>query len=223
MPTIRLRVPESQYPAVRRMLSLTERESDSLATAIQDTSPTLFPQSFASNVAAKLDLDDTEEVVLALVSMYRSLDLLGLSVPDLAGSVAESLAVLDREDLQPPGGNWEDFERRLITFLSAEDTLGTVAKASTLFQQNERTLHEAQIITDIRAVFKDDPAEDPSAAIIFHTFRFSYHEDGDLYDFLLSLSGQDLRNLRTTIDRAEAKANTLKRFLDRSSMTALSE
>ena len=68
--------------------------------------------------------------------------------------------------------------------------LGLTAKASELTSENERVLCPAncRILSDVRPVFVDDPAEDPAAVLIQHTLKLAYHsEDDTVREFYVTL------------------------------------
>jgi hypothetical protein len=53
----------------------------------------------------------------------------------------------------------------------------------------------------------------PYGAVVIHTLKLSYHEEGDHKDFLVALDDDDIKALRAVLDRAEAKARFLRKQL----------
>lgn len=213
MATMKLRIPEDEYPVLSRMMRLSEQEAKDFAEALDAVPPTLLPSRFASNVRAHSGIDQAFGMVIALINMSRSVDHLGITESEMVESVVDTVKAEEREDVQPPDGNWDVLKERLQTFLSFEHSVGFVAKASELSQENQRTFHEAQILTDVRPVFRKDPVQTPMGVIVTHQLRIGFHEDDRVVNFFVSLGAEDLQEIREVIDRAEVKAKTVTRTL----------
>jgi len=96
--------------------------------------------------------------------------------------------------------------------LSYESSLGTTSKALDVMTEHERILCGARVITDVRSVFAD-PAEKPTAAVIVHMLKISYHQNREHKDFYVALDSSDVRKLKEILQRAELKAKSLSAVL----------
>jgi len=117
---------------------------------------------------------------------------------------------------------WEKFRKFLFAALSLEKTLGNAAKAGHVLTQHERVFSSAQILTDIRSIFHQDVAEKPEAALIIHMLRLTQRDRyGHLTDQYFALDSNDIRKIKTTIDRAMKKEETLKKLMKDSNVSVL--
>jgi hypothetical protein len=103
------------------------------------------------------------------------------------------------------------FRERLNRLLDI-DALTVASKATVLRQENERNFCSIRIITDARPVYANGPSGSPSAVVITHTMKVSYHEGagGHLSDIYLSFGSDDIPEIRAALDRAAAKAKSLR-------------
>ena len=77
--------------------------------------------------------------------------------------------------------------------------------------EDERVFCQARILTDLRPVFGQVIEDGPKAMVVVHLLKLTFHKGSEKHqEFFVSLDGDDLKTLRGLIDRAEAKAKTLK-------------
>lgn len=94
------------------------------------------------------------------------------------------------------------------------DAAATAIKASILYFENQHRYCTARIITDLRPVFGSEVSEAPSAMVVSHILRITYHEnENDTKEMYFALQPGDLTELRELIERAEAKESSLKSML----------
>lgn len=79
----------------------------------------------------------------------------------------------------------------------------------------------ARILTDIRPLFAPDLKAAPTAALVVHTLRISYHQGSELKQFYVAMDSEDIQALKNTLDRAESKAENLHAVLDTAKITCL--
>lgn len=102
------------------------------------------------------------------------------------------------------------FAEKLVSLLSVKP-LNVSAKAIDLQTEDERVFCDARILTDLRPVFGSDSAATPEGLTIVHILKLGYDQGGERHrDFYVALNADDLQTLRKVIDRAEAKAKSLK-------------
>jgi hypothetical protein len=93
------------------------------------------------------------------------------------------------------------------------DSVTTTGRALDLLTEHEHVFHSARVLTDIRPVFGDDPAESPNGALVVESLKLEYFDEGATCSIYLALSHGDLRSLRDTIDRALGKSETIQGLL----------
>lgn len=98
-------------------------------------------------------------------------------------------------------------------------SLAALGKAVDISQQADRMLHIPRIITDTRPVFDEDAALGPIGAVIQHTLRVEFLEDGEYRSTSFTLTPGDLRRLKVMVERAEIKEASLAHLLDQTDLT----
>ena len=153
---------------------------------------------------------DLKLVAEAVAALYGVRSAREMSIAEFADNVCDALEAIPEENLRLPSSERAQFKKKLITLLSA-DLFTVVAKLGDLTIEHERTFCHARIVTDLRPVFGSEVEDGPKAMLVVHNLRLAYHEGSTkARDFYVSLDADDLRMLKQLIDRAEAKARSLK-------------
>lgn len=181
------------------------RNLDDVAVAGTDEIATTALAAFPSESV------DFKELATALTALYsvksRKED---LPIEEFVEDVCDSMEALDSAELKLPHADRDRFRENLTTLLKA-DIFAVVAKANDLKTDDERTFCHARILTDLRPVFGQQVADGPQAMVVVHLLKLGYHQGSDKHQqFYVSLDSDDLEELRKHIDRAEAKAKSLR-------------
>ncbi len=133
-----------------------------------------------------------------------------VSVEEFSDYVSDAMESLDQEELRLPRAEREQFKEKLITLLSA-DVFGIASKVVDLRTDDERLFCHARVLTDLRPIFGPRVEDGATAMVVVHLLKIGYHAASqDHKEFFVSLDSDDLQTLRKLIDRAEAKARSLK-------------
>lgn len=211
-----LRVPRRYERGIAKIRDLSDESAQELLSALRKTPPTYNQDSLSSAVAKMVDTiaaSDAEEIVPALLSLYSHRDYSQLSVSEVAQGIAQDMEEREAGLLALPAEDRAEFEERLVQLLSIEP-LGVTVRAGMLSLENEHTLRETRVLTDIRPVF--DPGDSEPAltsAVIVHTLKLSYRDDNSPKDFFVALDTEDVRVLIEQLERAKSKAESLKSVL----------
>lgn len=103
----------------------------------------------------------------------------------------------------------------LLRELLASRALTTAAKGSDLVTEHEHVVSGIRILTDIRPVFGDDPAGEPEGVTISSTLKLSHYTDGREQSIYLVFDELDLRELKSQVDRALDKVESVRRLMAR--------
>lgn len=104
--------------------------------------------------------------------------------------------------------------RERAAAILATAVLTTTAVATDLQTQNARNYQSARIVTDLRPVFQDDVDAQPVGGVIVETLQLqTWTRAGDLELIFVAMDETDLRQLRSIVDRALSKTETLKAFM----------
>lgn len=222
----RLRVPQQGYKGFAALLSITDRQFDELLGAIRSASVPVSERAFVEQIISSIGLVEAETVTnvveLALTLHIVRTDAGYSNIDEFIEALRRGLESAAPSEL-PQKINWADFHSRLTQILSLDDTVGIVSKATYLSGEHEHILHNAELFTDLRPVFKSDPQQEPIGAIVTHNLKLTYHDGPDMKILFLALNSDNLQTLRTLLDRAESKANSLRSYLGAHSLPILGE
>jgi len=167
----------------------------------------------AVTTVPKMSKSDIRKITETLISLYGVKSAREISLEEFVEEISDAL-----ESLDPSGEKWPPAERKrleqnLTTLLSA-DMFALVAKVVDLRTDDERVFCHARILTDLRPVFGSKVEDGPQAMVVVHLLKLGFHTAGEQHpEFFVSLDSDDLKTLKSLIDRAEAKARSLRSHL----------
>ncbi len=210
----RMRIPEEYRDGLAKLLELPDESFRELLVAIQEERPTLHYADFSARVARKISgikPNEVQDVIETLVSLYGVRTRWGLEIPELAQIVTQATE-WDWES-EFSGEERDSFEGRLVLLLGI-DSLDATSKALDVLLEHEHTLHDVRIMTDVRPVFGQNADEPPIGTMVVHMLKISYHDESEeVKEFYVALDAGDTRALSAELERADQKAESLKRML----------
>lgn len=211
-----LRIPGEYEGGLAKIRELSDESARELLAALQRVPDTYSQSSLSAAVAEKVDTiaaSDVEEIVPALLSLYAHRDYYQSAISDVAEGIAKAMEESESEQLRLLPEDRDSFARRLAELLSVEP-LDRAVRAGMLLLENEHSLRDTRIVTDIRPVFDpENPDARPRGAVILHTLKVSYRADNTVKEFFVALDTDDVRQLLEQLERADAKAGSLKSIL----------
>ncbi len=210
-----LRIPKPHQAGLAKIIALDDESMSELYAALESTGPALLPHELAEKLEAKVSRipqDDLQKILRSLIGIHQVRGAASASASEFAEEICRAVEESKLETLKLPPERREIFKQRVIKLLGCESSLGTTSKALDVMTEHERILCGARVITDVRPVFAD-PAEKPTAAVIVHLLKISYHQDHEHKDFYVALDSSDVRKLKEILQRAELKAKSLSTVL----------
>lgn len=211
----RMRIPEEYRSGLAKIIGFTDDLFRGLLRAIEEERPTLYYTEFSARVARRasgINPSDVRDIIETLVSLHGVRASWNLEIPELTEVVRE--AIERDEELGLSGEERAGFGERLALLLEV-DSLDATSKALDVLLEHEHTFHDVRIITDIRPVFGQDAEKSPTGAMIVHVLKISYHDQSEeIKEFYVALDPGNIGALSTEIERANQKADTLKRMLE---------
>lgn len=214
-----LTAPKRHQRGLAKIRDLDEGSIQELLGALHKVPPTVNPNSLTSAVAAMvaaIEVSDIEDIVPALLFLYSIKDDPQFSTSEVAEGMALGMEEISSQELRSSAGTNERhfFQDRLLELLNI-DALSAVARAGGLMLENEHSLRQARIITDVRPIFgPEKPQAHPEGAVIVHTLKISYWADNEVKNFFVALDTNDVRELSEQLERANSKAESLRAVLD---------
>lgn len=177
-------------------------------------------RSLSEEIARDLpdfEIEDAQQLVLALASLRGELGTSDDSVEALAARIAMSTSL-------PAPENPADSERLagfLARLLSAPSLILATATVD-LASEAEQSFLSARTVTDIRPVFDRDATKRPLGALIMTNIRIDYYDpSGDVGSHYITLSADDLTELESVLTRAGEKIATLQTLLENAKLPYL--
>ncbi len=211
-----VRIPKTHEGPLRDLMTMEPEARNGLIEAIRSAAPVIDPSKLIGLVAGATQIPEktVAPIVWMLTSMYSASE---SSRKGFARQVVDAARDLGK----PDDVDFEAFQRDLEQLLRCDDSLGVTAKVAEVRREYGHVYCSARILTDIRPVFGEDPAQAPLAGAIVHTLRVTYHETSGHKDFHVALDAADLRELRTLVDRAIKKETSLKGEIAKTGMQYL--
>lgn len=210
-----LRIPESARPGFLKIAAASDEEMMDLLAALEVEPLPSLPTELVEQIASrlkKLSKDDASSILSAVLGLYGIISDSEIPTSQLVEDVWTCLENLKTGSQSPPTDRSELFRQRLIRLLSFGNSLGISSKAIDVMSEHDRVLCGMRVLTDVRAVF-GKPSEKPAAACIIHTLKLTFHQNGQHKDFFVAMDASDLRQLKSALERAEQKAQSLQALL----------
>ncbi len=216
--TPRLRIPEEYRRGFAKLIVLEDDPLGELLAAFEEENPTLYYSEFSERVASRVSTvpaEDIDAIVETLVSLYEIRPNVGTQIPEFAELLVEAVERSEDGELQLTNENRDRFKDRLVRLLDVA-ALDATSKALDVLLEHEHTLHSARIMTDIRPIFGSNTEDPPEAMLINHMLKLSYHDESEeVKEFYVALDTEAVSLLIKTLERANSKAESLKRMLER--------
>jgi hypothetical protein len=203
---------------------LTEEQEKALTTVFSVIKPSLFIDTFISDVASNatsVGKDKIGVIIRTLCSLYTGVSVKGLSSAEFVDDVIDSFN--EGKEKRISSKEKKSFSDRLARFLSFENSLGITSKAWEVMTEHGLVYCDSRILTDIRPVFENDPNKKPNHCVLVHTLRLSCHENRNTHrELFIAMDETDLYELAGVVDRAIRKGETLHQCLVDAKMTDMS-
>ncbi len=208
------KIRELDLDTVRSVRAALDRSVESTESSEERIKPALAAAAAIETISPPGSAPDFRKITEALVAMYAVRSAYEFPIPRFIDEVADALESIPNPELRLSPDEKSAFKEKLLILLNA-DVFGIVAKVDDLRTENERIFCHARVLTDLRPVFGSNVEKGPVAMLLTHNLKIAFHESGRKgdHEFYVSLDAADLQELKRTIERAEAKAASLKAIL----------
>jgi hypothetical protein len=203
-----MRIPKSVVEELVKIGELPDEQFEEIVSALESIPLSMRHYRIFDTAALKIS-KDVQKHLDALFGLYVSRAAADVSISDYVTDIIENIK-------ENPYATTADsvintLNMRLARIFDIK-TVNTVAKAHNVLLEHQYTFHRARILTDIRPVFGEKLKESPTA-IIIHSLKLEYHQDGTHRAFFVALDSKDLESLIEVLQRAKAKAEILESSL----------
>lgn len=186
------------------LFSLSQETLTLLIDNLKKVEPGLSPQKAAERLQETIHVDDLE----AIVRLIYGINQLRLSSELSAEKVADDLL----NALEPMGlenFNLDLSKNYLLDILNVEGATSLTIMATNSIYTREKILMDADIVTDLRPVFNESQLK---GLVVIHTLKIDFMDNtndnpGAIF---LALDNDDMDKLEKIIQRAKARASSLK-------------
>ena len=219
-----LQVPKHYVEHIKKLLELPDDKIDAFVTALVDAAPQFNVFDLATEAAKRSAVPRglAQELLRMLASLYITRDNRAAA---LEAFVDEELATALKAQALPPENSdreWARLRKFFMAALALDSTVGAAAKAGEVLTDHERIFVDARILTDVRPIFHLDVSEKPSVAVAIHMLRITERDKLDnRKSTYFALDSNDIRALKTILDRAIKKEDTLKKMMKSSGVNIL--
>lgn len=218
--SIRLKIPPQHLLGLRALLLAEDDVLESLEAELGKVKPCLSYKDLAEEIGKenpKLGRTDIVIILDTIVSLYEILVAEDMPYVELVSDVIDSAFQTDLLKGTNEGEK-DKLVARLSRFLTLGGSLAVAAKARGVLTDNQKTYMDCRILSDIRSIFTEGPSDEPAAAVILHTLKIAYYKNFQREEFFVTLDTEDLKSLRATIERAEAKTQSLRVVLEKAAV-----
>jgi hypothetical protein len=214
MPTT-LTVPARYRQGIFRLSQLDDRTVNEIRGALGTLLAASGEPSRAAVTAvsslSETNKSDFAQIAQALVALSYVKAGADVSLPEFVDDVTEAMCGIEETQWHIPEEKIERFKETLRNLLSA-DEFALASKVYDLQTDDERTFCRARILTDLRPVFGSRIEDGPEGLVIVHLLKLGFDQASERKhdEFYVSLDADDLKTLKGVIDRAEAKARSLR-------------
>jgi len=212
-------VPSEMRPALVQLAAFGDDAISELCSLLEANPDVLTSRQAAFEHASKLTKfgDEGFSAVDAVVPLLFLKASTGKSTADLVNEITARLITGDKKEATLSPTAVPNFKKHLGTILELSK-LTTRAKALSLATDCQRLFSDAKIVSDVRPVFGEDVSKSPLGAVILHSLKIGFAEDGEEREFFVTMDSKDLRELQNWITRALSKDATLSQFIKQSNI-----
>ena len=203
-------IPESYIPGFETIINLPDVDFNALVDLLSNLEIAQDFDILISDYESKfttISAVHIKDVLRSLVSIVDIFENSGKDVTAFADNFSRSYLYSKQGATENESASLKE---RLILILKNFDSLSTTVKAQNLLTDNQRNFRDCRIITDLRMVFADNFSSEDKHAMVVHNLKLEFSKNGKLRDFFVALDLNDLKKLKSVVDRAIDKENTIK-------------
>ena len=210
-----IEIPRGLVAGLRSLIELTDVQVEELERVLNRIQPSLGRKKILASVRAGLSTPppNIERLIDALMQVESYRTYTELPIDEFLENLFSSPESLRELKLEAPQ---LQILRERLSRLLVSPSISVASKASGVLNSHERAFLASRVFTDIRAVFRDERGSgppSPAAAVLIHMLRINYIHAGEVDEFFVALDDTDVKKLIKTLNRAVAKADSLKKLI----------
>jgi len=219
------KIPPFRYPDLKNLFKFSSQQKKTIIEQLNKLEPSFFYskediEKIAKSV--KVDQEKMEEFLEFIREVYSTFISMEIPAEEFIDAFRSDILRIE-DEIIPEEIDWSEFDSFWEDILNMDDSVGVMAKARGLIIELPRLYLESRILSDIRSIFPKKVDETPKSGIIIHNLRIRYIKNRKSKEFYISLSSDDLRSLKKTIDRAIKKDKNLETTFEERGFTILND
>ncbi|CAM3390834.1 hypothetical protein [Zobellia roscoffensis] len=202
-----IRVPEMVFSGFKIIGELSGSELDKLIIYLNNLELGKFYGDLAEDLYDLLNIDG-DDLLKAILSFTGLVSEEQDSYSVLAKNLAESYKELSNTKLNTKDTN--KLKSNLLDILSNMDRIQLAEKAREFSVENSNNLREFKFITDIRLLENESSTNNENYGIVLHKLYLEYQNSDPLNELHLSISLEDLIELKNQIEKAIERDKRLR-------------
>ena len=206
-------IPESAYEPIRNLVALDQQDFEAFISGLSSASPSISTFALSRHISArcpKVPLSLIASIVSQIMAMEYLKQESEMDAHEFAVAIAASALAAASEEFEFNESDAGILESRLTKIFESDRILELNTKAVAILTDHDNLFLSAKILTDARPVFNNEGSELEAMAVV-HMLRIHFEHNNSHEDFFAALDVADLRGLKQIIERAEKKAEVLKR------------
>jgi len=203
----KINIPETVLPGFSSIASFSKEAMNKLVEYLQSIPIKANFEEFGKFLSADLDVKAPKEVVKTILSFSELLSEPNADYNLLAKDLSESYKEISKENDEVE----ERLKSNLLEIFENSKRLKLSLKANRLIKENDNSFKDAKIVTDIRLVFDEELDNKKRNAFVVHRLHVRFRKANEINDVYLSLDMEELKDLKSEIERAIKKEEIIKK------------
>lgn len=214
-------IPERYHEGFKDLSALNQQEFEKVKECLDKIELVGSIEGLLIQLYQKLDqfetpLDDIFSSISSIITFIQN--------KETIAEIANDIANLSIEYELVSEDNLTEYKNRL-KYLLGNKHIYIASKAEDLLNDYSNSYILSRVVSDIRPVFSIDVNEDLRAGMILHNLSIHYQSNDEPYHktITLTLSPEDVLDLKASLDRADIKEKKLQSVLEKSNMIYLNK
>lgn len=205
----RYKIPENILPGFKIIIGLSESQLNDLTLILKTLDSKLFGENDQKRITEKLSIsiEDAQGLIQALIGIYSLQIDSSEPTENIIKNLLQSYSIFLNESEKEEA--LKKLEICLEKVLNSGEKITAKLKSFELLSENSKNYIDSRVLSDIRLSFNNDLSQQINNAVIIHQLKLRFKENGEAKEVYISLDGNDLEDLKKTIERAIEKENLI--------------
>lgn len=201
-------IPERVYPGFKIISELDDNQINSLVDYFSKMPVGKDYEEVEQDICQVINITNGEQLLKTIVSFSKLVDVDDVNYEDVSNNLTDSF--IELKGAKPSKRVIENLRSNLLKILSNYKNLKYTIKTRELASENENNFGDFKLLTDIRLIFNDEIEDKNRYAVILHKLSIEFQKNLEIQELQLTVDLDDLKKLRTEIDKAILKDQVIR-------------